>query len=163
MLCRSHFAIPCQAAQIVHTFKDDDPTDGRRRKHVAIEACQCIRPESVSQQMIAADALVGYPDVARRRGTLQPACKHVRPAIISIRRCTMTVGDGIAESDHCCCSRRSLHINLRDLIPVIHMLWLKERGRTHLVAMNVIRCRTRPRMRRLSRGRQQQTKGQCKV
>ena len=94
-------------------------------KHVAIEACQHIRPESVGQQMIAADSLIGYADVARCRRALQPACEHIRPAIVSIRRCAVAVGDGIAERNHCPRTLRSLHVNFRDLVPVIHMLGLR--------------------------------------
>ena len=65
MLRRRHFAIASQSAQIVHAFKHDHPANAGWRQHIAIEARQCIWPQSVRQQVIAADALVRDADIAR--------------------------------------------------------------------------------------------------
>ena len=53
-------------------------------EHVAIEAGQCVGAEAVGEQVIAADALVGDANVARRRGGLQARGEHIGPAVVAV-------------------------------------------------------------------------------
>src|SRR5579863_4286912 len=47
-----------QAAEIIYSFKHDDPLDTSWSEYIAIETSEGIRSQAVSEQMIAADALV---------------------------------------------------------------------------------------------------------
>jgi len=58
VLCRSHFAVSRQTAQIVDAFKDDEPAHAGRSEHIAIEARECVRTQAIGEEMISADSLV---------------------------------------------------------------------------------------------------------
>src|SRR5215472_9811794 len=99
-MCSSrYFMLACQATEIVHAFEYDEPSGTCGGKHIAIEARQCIRAESVDKQVISADALVRYGNVASGRRVLQPAGKYIGPAVVSIRGGAMPIGDGVAQCD----------------------------------------------------------------
>ena len=141
MLLCAHLAITRQAAKIVYAFKDNHPTRGGWREHISIETRQHIRTKAVGEQVVSADSLIGYADVARCGRALQPRCEDIGPAIVSIRRRTMPVGYRIAKSDDRSRSGRRLDVNFRYLVPVIHMLWFGQRGCANEVSVHIIRSR----------------------
>ena len=58
VLFRRHLCVARQTSKIVHTFEHDHPAHARWSEHIAIESRESIRTESISQQMIPANALV---------------------------------------------------------------------------------------------------------
>ena len=70
MLGIRHFTQAGQSAEIVHALKDNHVANTGLRKHIAIEARQRIRPQSICQKMVATDALVQHSYVVRCGGAL---------------------------------------------------------------------------------------------
>ncbi len=66
-----NFSRAGETAEIVNSLKDDDPSDARRRQHVAVEAGEYIGAESIGQQVIAADTLIRHANVFSARRSLQ--------------------------------------------------------------------------------------------
>ncbi len=62
MFFRGDFCVSGEAAEIVHSFKQDDPAHAGGGEDVAVETGESVGAEAVGEQMIAADALVGDAD-----------------------------------------------------------------------------------------------------
>jgi hypothetical protein len=58
-----NFAMDGEAAEIVDAFKDDEVADAGLGEDIAIEAGERVWAEAVGEEMIAADAGVGYANV----------------------------------------------------------------------------------------------------
>jgi hypothetical protein len=66
MFRRRYLACPRQPAQIVDTFKHDEPVNTRRREYIAIETRQRVWPKPICEEMISADPLVHDSDGSGR-------------------------------------------------------------------------------------------------
>jgi len=123
-----HFAVDRQPAQIVDALKENEPAHASLRQHIGIEARQNVRPQAVGQQVIAADALVGDANGSRFRRALQTAGQFIRPAVVSVGGGCVAVGDGVTENHDRSSGWRGLHVDPRNLIPVVDLLCVGEAG-----------------------------------
>src|SRR4051812_8471074 len=120
MLSLAHFPVALQRAEIVHSFENNQPARSRWRQHITIETRQRVRAQAVGQEMISADALVHHSDVTRLLRTLQAGGQHVGPAVISVRRGSVSICDRVAEHHHRSGPPFSQHVDFRYLVPVVH-------------------------------------------
>ena len=68
---------------------------------------------------------------------MKAAGENVGPAIVAVGGGAMAVGDGVAEGDDGSCGGRGLHIDFGDLVPVIDVFGIGERGSADEVAVRV--------------------------
>jgi len=128
-----------EAAEIVDTFKDDEPVRAGLGEDVAIEAGEGIGAEAVGEEVVAADAEVEDGDVARGGRGLEACGEDVGPAIVTVGGGGVPVGDGVAEGDDCGCERRGENVDAGELIPVFDMLRVRKVGCGDEVAVEVPR------------------------
>src|SRR5215472_11433871 len=101
MLRRRVFTQAGEAAEAIYAFEHDQIADSVLNQHVAIEASECIRSQSVLEQMVPADALIQNAHVPCSRRSLEPRSQHIRPTVISICSCAVAVRDRIAQNGKC--------------------------------------------------------------
>jgi len=100
-----------QAAEVVDSFKSNEPVRAGLREDVAIEAGECVGPEAVGEEMVAADAEVEDGDIARGGRGLETRGKDIGPAIVTVGGGGVSVGDGVAERDDGGCGWRGLYVD----------------------------------------------------
>ena len=81
-------------------------------------------------------------------GRVQPARQCVRPAIVAVRGCAVSICNGIAEDDHSEPAARS-HIDAGELIPMINFPGTGKVRRCDKIPMSHVGCRARAWMPRL--------------
>ncbi len=73
-----------QAADVIDAFENEKILRSALGKHIAIEARQSTGAGSIQQDLVSADALVQYRQVAILRVGLQTPCKLIRPALVGV-------------------------------------------------------------------------------
>ena len=114
----THFPFSRKLAQIVHAFENDHEPDASLRQNIAIETRQRIEAGSIGQQTITADTLIQHADIMKP-GSVESARQYVRPAIIAVRRCAVSIRNRVAKDDHGEAAARS-HIDAGELIPMVY-------------------------------------------
>jgi hypothetical protein len=72
--------------------------------------------------------------------------------------CAVPICNGVAQSHYRSRLRRNGYINLRHLVPMVHMMRIHEIRRTHKISTYIIGCRSRSGMAHFSRRRRRQVK-----
>src|SRR5579864_9341791 len=114
-----------------------------------IEARQCIRPQSVGEQMVPANAVIQNSQISGAWIGLQALRKNVGPTVIAVGGGAVAIGDGVSQNDDCACSGRGFYVNSGDEVPVINSFCDVELRRGDWISVGDIGGCPRTRMARL--------------
>ncbi len=153
VLRRRHLAIARQPTQIIDALKHDQIPDTRLRQHIPIETRQRIRSQAIRQKTVSSNSLIQHGHGSRPRRTLEPLRENICPAIIAIRRRSVSVRNGVAERDNSGRVRWRNHIDPRQLVPMVDLLRVRKIDSRDQIAVSQIGGSARAGMPRLLRGR----------
>ncbi len=106
-----HFASSRQSTEIIHAFKNNQPANACGSQHVAIKACKRVGTETIGQQVISTDALIGNSNRSCLGRSLESGREHIGPTVVAVGGGSVAIGDGVTEHHYRSCFRWSLDVN----------------------------------------------------